>query len=327
MRTLIARTLTLVLVALTARTAWSQGTAAPSKRTNPPAISKPATKPPAPFDPNAEKARVELEAKARQEMDHVLEEWEQKSKKIVSLDVSFDRIDKSPGWGDQYFRGRAMLQSPDLACLEFQKYKLGPNGKPLFGADKLGNPVPQTESQPTERIICTGTDVLQYSYEERKIYIFPLDKQSRQKALQQGPLPFLFNMKAAEAKSRYSMNLIKQDDKDYLIGILPRETVDKQSFSKAFLWLNKETFLPNQLWLYTVGDKERQEFQFVGGSNTIVPNAAMDKKWFAFAKIEGWKEIRNPAVGAEPGPAAQGLAQPVRRAAIQPGKRPSPDPR
>ena len=32
-----------------------------------------------------------------------------------------------------------------------------------------------------------------------KIYIFPLDKDQRKRALEEGPLPFLFNMRAADA--------------------------------------------------------------------------------------------------------------------------------
>ncbi len=144
-------------------------------------------------------------------MNRLLEAWEKQSKKIISLDVAFLRVDKSPAWGEQYFQGRAMLQSPDLACLEFRKYKVGADGKPLVVAGKNGQKVEQLESEPFERIVCTGKEVLQYTWDERKIFVFPLDKQVRQKALQQGPLPFLFNMKAVDAKKRYSMSLIGRE--------------------------------------------------------------------------------------------------------------------
>ena len=81
---------------------------------------------------------------------------------------------------------------------------------------------------------------------------------------------------------------------NFLIGILPNEDIDKQSFDKAFLWLSKETFLPNRLRLYTVAQKEYQEFLFTGNSNTILANKAMNKDFFAFQKIKGWKIIENP---------------------------------
>lgn len=324
MRKLIAWTGTLVAGALIQGEGVAQ-VAAPSATKK---AAAPASKPTqGVVDPAIEKTRLDAEqAKARQAMDRVLAEWEVKSKQIKSLDVVFDRVDRSVGWGDQYYQGRAMLQSPDQACLQFQKNKLDPDGKPLVSVDKSGRKVAQLEAEPYERIVCTGTEVLQYSWDDRKMFIFPLDDESRQKALQQGPLPFLFNMKAADARRRYSMSLLKEDDKEYLIGIDPREEIDKKSFSRAFLWLSKTTYLPNQLWLYTVGEKERQEFRFAGGSNTIVANRPLDQSFFKPKQYEGWKVIRNPgAEGAEPAPGDPARA--ARRPAAQPPTRPATRPR
>jgi TIGR03009 family protein len=317
LRTLIAWTLTLAL----GTSAWAQQQAPATKKANAPANAKPAA---APVDPKAQKAMLDADLVLKKaEMEKVLSEWEVRSKKIVSLEVLFDRIDRSPGWGDQYYQGRAMLQSPDLALLQFQKYKIDANGKKVV-AKKDGKLVPQLEPEPFERIVCTGTKVLQYSWDDKKIFIFPLDKEARQKALQQGPLPFLFNMKAADAKKRYSMTLLNQDEKDYLIGIVPNEEIDKDSFSKAFLWLNKKSFLPDQLWLYTVGNKERQEFVFAGELNTIRANTPLDQKFFLDARFPGWKAIENPNGNGAP---AQGKVvvppgQPPRRQATQPAGRP-----
>jgi len=321
LRTLIAWTLILVL----GSSVGAQGTTPAARNANPPASAKTQA---ATVDPKAEKARLETEAANRLEMDRVLAEWENRSKQIKSLDVLFDRIDRSPGWGDQHYQGRAMLQSPDLACLQFQKYKLDGDRKRIYTKNKDGKVVAQMEPEPFERIVCTGKEVLQYSWDDRKIFVFPLDKQARQKALQQGPLPFLFNMKAAECKARYSMTLVQQTENDYVIGILPREDIDKDSFSKAFLWLSKKTFLPNQLWLYTIGDKERQEFKFAGDSNQIVANAPLASKWFQPTQYEGWKVVDNPnANGSAPtqGRAVVAPAQPPRRPGTQaakPGTRP-----
>jgi TIGR03009 family protein len=304
--------------------AWGQAPA--TKKTNPPAQAKGAQEPAAPVDLKAEAARIAAEAaKNRAELDRVLAEWEERSKKVTSLDVSFDRIDRSPGWGDTYYQGRAMLQSPDLACLQFQKYKLDKQGKPVLTPDKDGKPVPVLLPDPFERIVCTGQEVLQYSWDEKKMFIHPLDKSQRQKALQQGPLPFLFNLKAADLKQRYSMTLLKEDDRDYLIGIVPTEKIDRDSFNKAFLWLSKKTFLPNQLWLLPIGNKERQEFVFAGGLNRIVANAKLRPEFFRPTRFEGWKVIDNP--GGEPAApknnaAAPAANPPAGKTAAKPGSRP-----
>ncbi len=315
MRTLIAWTLTLAVGA----SAWAQAPANAAKKTNPPAAAKQA---PAPVDPRAVQARLEAN---KAEMERVLVEWENRSKQITSLDVLFERIDHSPGWGDQYYQGRAMLQSPDLACLQFQKYKLDADRRPIV-VNKDNKAIPQLEPQPYERIVCTGTEVLQYSWDDKKIFIFPLDKQVRQKALQQGPLPFLFNMKAAEAKRRYSMTLMDQNDKNYLIGIVPNEEIDKESFTQAFLWLSKKTFLPDKLQLIPVGGKEQQEFKFAGNSNKILANTSLNNDFFAAKRIEGWKVIVNPnANGAAPAPGKAVVApgQVPRRQAAQPATKPT----
>lgn len=334
MRTIVAWTMALAVGA------WSSGSVHAQKPANAPAPRRP---PASAVDKAAQTAENPEVTKARQaadlqtlaEMNTLLDLWEKQSKKTVSLNVSFDKVVRDEGFGEEYFRGRAMLQSPDLACLEFTKCKLDAEGKPLTLPDKSGKPVVQMNPEPDERIVCTGNEVLQYFWGDRKIFVFPLDKQARQKSLQQGPLPFLFNMKAAEAKRRYSMRLLKQDANEYLIGIVPNEAIDRESFTKAFLWLNKTTFLPNKLWLLPENNaKSRVEYTFTGSNNTIVTNVAMDKTIFSFAKIAGWKVIVNPgqdgqaAQGNPPGTAVgPGGTPSARRPVPQPAMRPSNQPR
>jgi TIGR03009 family protein len=326
-RAFIAWTVTLVVGALAIGPASGQGTATPPKRATPapagprqlPGPAPAATKgSAAPIDPNAVKAQQLALDKARQEMNDLLAEWEKQSRKVLSLDVSFERVDKrGPAWGDLYFQGRAMLKSPDLACLEFRKYKVGDDGTPL-------QPL-KLEPDPSERIVCTGEKVLQFLWDERVIYVHPLEKEGRQKALQQGPLPFLFNMRAADVKMRYGMTLLQQDKTDYLIAIVPHEEIDKQNFQQAFLWLNKETFLPDKLRLHMVANKEVQEFRF----KTIQANKPMDPGFFdPKVNLPGWQVKVNP--GGDPIKATQappGIAAPRSdRAPVAPPRRPVPQP-
>ncbi|WP_435005967.1 outer-membrane lipoprotein carrier protein LolA [Tundrisphaera lichenicola] len=321
MRTLIISTITLAIGSWVAGTATGQAVApAPNQSTAPV---------PAPVDNQVVKAQqaeddpAQKALQAQRDLNALLVNWENQSKKITSLDVVFDRIDKlGPAWRDDYYRGQALLQSPDLACLEFKKYVVDAEGKPV-------QPL-KLEAHPEERIVCTGTDVLQYQYDEKVVYVFPLDKQVRQKALQQGPLPFLFNMKASEVKARYRLVLMGQDAKEYLIEIKPKEEIDQQSFKTAYLWLDKKRFFPNKLRLIPVGEKEEQNF-IIG---RVKANEKIDPALFAAARFAGWKVINNPGgdgqkaqspapkAGATPGRAAQGQAQPaqrVRQPAMRPG--------
>ncbi len=345
MRRLIAWTMTLAAGASAVATASGQGTAPAPRRQSPaPAATKPAapaaTKPAAapPLDPAAVKARELALRKAREEMNQILADWEKQSKKVMSLYVEFDRVDYSKIWGDEYFVGQAILKSPDMACLEFRKVKVDGDNKPVKVADAKGKQAFDLEKDPTQRIVCTGKDVLQFEWDERVIYVYPLDKEVRQKALQQGPLPFLFNMKAAEAKARYGMSLLQQDENYYVISVVPNEDIDKDSFSRAFVWLSKENFLPKKLQLYPVQGnagkpKEVQEFTF----RNIQPNAAVDDDYFKpNLKIAGWQIKRNPAEGANnrgvpvapTDPAsARPAGTPRPGVAQQPATRPGPRPR
>jgi len=240
-------------------------------------------------------------AAKRAEMERLLVLWEKQSARLTSLDVGFIRIDRSPAWNEKLeYHGRAYLQSPNLACLHFQKLDEKPGEKPKLVEH--------------ERIVCTGKDVLQYDYETKQIFRFPLDKQERKKALQEGPLPFLFNMKAAEAKQRYGLTLLDENQKAYLIAIVPHNDNDREVFSKAFIQLSRTTFLPDRLTLLSPNGKDTQDYRFSG----IKANGEINQEFFKPLVIKGWKLVDNPA----PTQAAQ--RPPVRAAepAAPPAARP-----
>jgi TIGR03009 family protein len=251
-------------------------------------------------------AQVPDPAKAaadRQAMESLLGLWEKQSAKLNTLYVGFTRIDKSPAWDQlEEFRGQAYLQSPNLACLHF--WKVEPV-KETVAKEAAAKPALSDH----ERIVCTGTEVLQYDYKTKQIFRFPLDKQARKRALQEGPLPFLFNMKAAEAKERYGMTLVKETEKSYLISVVPHQEVDREVFSKAFIQLNKTTFLPDRLYLVSPNGKDSQDYVFSG----VKANTEIKSQFFQALTIKGWKIIDNPGEGEGP-----------RRAAVRPADEAAP---
>src|SRR4051794_36818821 len=54
-------------------------------------------------------------------MKLLLQHWEEQSTKLKSLDVKMTRVDSSKAWGEEMYEGRAILQSPNLAWLDFKK--------------------------------------------------------------------------------------------------------------------------------------------------------------------------------------------------------------
>ena len=123
-----------------------------------------------------------------------------------------------------------MLQSPDLACLQFQKYKLDAAGKPLFAKAKDGKVVAHARTQ------AVRADRLHRGRKSSSILWDDLEKSSSsrstsnrgRKPSSKGRSPFLFNMRPAEPKMRYAMTLSQSErEYDYLIGIVPREQIEQ----------------------------------------------------------------------------------------------------
>ena len=124
-------------------------------------------------------------------MDWLLKQWEQQSSRLKTLDVTILRIDDTPAWGDlEYYEGRALFKSPNLAFIDFNKIQQDDKKKPIKDPQKN-----KFVSTPHERIICTGNEVWQYKSDTQQIFIFPLEKDEQKKAIEEGPLPFLFNMR------------------------------------------------------------------------------------------------------------------------------------
>ncbi len=226
-------------------------------------------------------------------MKWLLKAWEKQSEKLKTLDVRIYRIDKDVKWKDEvHFEGRAVFKNPNLAYLDFKKIKLAPDAK--------GQLVPQKDPRtgklvaaPTETIVCNDQAVWQYLYEGRQIFLFPLDKGQRQRALDEGPLPFLFNMKAQEAEKRYEMVLQGEDPKYYLVKVFPRLTDDKESFRVAFLYLEKKFLLPARIALVSPDGKSSRDFFL----DNIQPNKEVKDDIFrgGVPARGGWKVVQNPA--------------------------------
>ncbi|MFM7590485.1 MAG: outer-membrane lipoprotein carrier protein LolA [Isosphaeraceae bacterium] len=251
-------------------------------------------------------------ARLAQRMELLLKTWEERSTLVKELDAEFVRRDHSPAWQEMSdYKGRALLKSPDLAYLDFEK---------LNTAEK--------KYLHHERIIATGKDVYHYQTASRQVFIYPLSAEERAKALEEGPLPFLFNMKADKAKKRYNMSILSENEQGAWIQIIPLEKFDQESFSKVYVLLNKQQFLPDRLILWAPNGKDTQSYTF----KTIKVNGGIDTANFiGTVPAKGWDVVRNPAGASQPpanrpgqpaAPAAGAAVAPARTAAGTPGQNP-----
>jgi TIGR03009 family protein len=256
-------------------------------------------------------------------MERLLLLWEDQSAKLRTLDVKIYRIDVNPAWKEEiHYEGRAVFKSPELAYLDFKQIKTAPNAQ--------GRLVPAVNPQngkrvttPHETIICTGKEVWQYLYDVHQIFIYPLDKNQRKRALDEGPLPFLFNMRAEDAKQRYAMTLQGENKEFYWVVIQPRLQEDRESFKVAWVVLDRKFLLPVQIKLFSPDGKSTKDFRL----SDIRPNSEVPDRIFQGGvptRRPGdprppWKVIHNPAAQAPPGGEAAGRQG-------RPGDQPAPRP-
>jgi TIGR03009 family protein len=225
-----------------------------------------------------------------QRMEQLLRLWAKQSTRLKTLDVKIKREDKAADhWGDVVrYEGRAMFKTPNRAFIDFQKV-----GE---GKDRAKTLVPH------ERIICTGTEIWDFLSLEKQVFVFQIDKKDRERALEEGPLPFLFNFQADEAKERYSMKLWREDPESYYVIVMAKQQIDKDRFSKAVVRLDRKFLLPLAIVLFDPakhGAYQRYDL------SDHKPNGPINDVNFEPKKPANWKmEVvrNNPVRGNAGGP-------------------------
>jgi TIGR03009 family protein len=255
-------------------------------------------------------------------MEALLELWAGQSAKLRSLEVSMYRIDRDLAFGDEeHFVGHAAFRAPALAYVDYRKVKMQAEADPKVKGKKVLVPAKNRAgavvSIPFETILCTGTEVWDYRFDVKQAIVYTLDKDERKRALEEGPLPFLFNLRAQDAKNRYEMALQREDKQGYLVMVKPKLKDDAVVFSTAFILLDREFLLPTRIRLMAPDSKSYQDFTV----SKINPNKEIPDRYFQGVKPgDGWRFERNP--GARPASSAKGRRGMAKRAPPAAGKVP-----
>ena len=113
-------------------------------------------------------------------------------------------------------------------------------------------------------------------------------------------LPFLFRMRAGDAKQRYSMALRGQDEKISLVEIQPRLKEDQDVFSTAWVYLDRSFLLPKRILLISPDKAKIQDFRL----SNIQANQPVNQQYFVGVKPgKPWKVADQPRRRTEKDPA------------------------
>lgn len=244
-----------------------------------------------------------LTAQQQQEVDQVLQAWEQQSGKIKRFECDFNRFEysrvfaetakKDPNQPVHMDQGKIMYEWPDKGRFEVLRELV--DGKPI-------------EGQRAERWITDGRSIFEYDFTKRQLTEHRLPPELQGK-MSEGPLPFLFGAKAETLKRRYFIRLVTPPNVQGQVWLEAWPAFAGADFQRAEVILTLPAMQPYALQLHQP-NHDRTVYQFTGvkinsrpllqllGSDPFLPTTPL-----------GWKKVVEepsaPQVGAGPQPAAR----------------------
>lgn len=236
------------------------------------------------------------------ELWQVLQDWEVESSKVKRLTGSFKRFVYDDTFQtDKRAIGSFAYEAPDkgnyvLTGAEPKKDEVSRQ------TNKDKQPYKIVVDAP-ERWVCTGTEVIKIDEKQRTYEKVTIPEEERGQNIIDGPLPFLFGMKANQAVRRYQITLYKQTETEVWLDVEPRLSKDAVNWKKSRVIIDATTFLPkavqmidptgNRTTVHTFSNLEVNKRNSLFGGDPFQPN------------LKNYKLILNekPApVSSNPGP-------------------------
>ena len=255
-------------------------------------------------------AFVPLSAEHQQYLDKVLEVWERRSNDITVYRCEFQRweFDSVFGPADEakrYSTGMIKYASPDKGLFQVQKVltyqaPMHAGGKPRYV---------ELEGDYREHWVCDGQSVYEFDAQRKLVVQQILPAHMQGKAIDQGPLPFMFRANADDIRRRYWVHAItpeKVQEKEIWLEAYPRTVEDAGNFLKVHIVMDRQRVLPKGLVIfdrnYRPGkNTSRTVFKF--NDREVNFNTSLDllnifqRNFYQPAVPRGWrKEVRQAPV-------------------------------
>ena len=230
---------------------------------------RPAAEPAAPATPAAREQPERPQGQALKveplppELMQLLQDWETSSSKITAMYGEHDRYVYNATFAiEKRGRGRLYYEAPDKGRYEVEPMSI-PKGAVSKKVDKNGKPF-ELKPHEAELWICTGTEIIKVNEDRREFERAIIPPEDRGQNMVNGPLPFLFGMKAEQARRRYFLEIVKEDENlnEVWIKAEPREARDAALWSTATIILSRKTFLPRAVLLVDTTGKETTVHSF-----------------------------------------------------------------
>jgi RNA polymerase sigma factor (sigma-70 family) len=176
-------------------------------------------------------------------LDRILDVWRRRSADHTSLDVRFSLCERDRRWGDDVFgTGRIVL---------------APGGRMLVELDRGTG-----AARDRERIIWTDDAWHQFLSKSKTHFVRPIAAEDRGRLPVVLALPFCWRMNAEDLKSRFRVELVSDDRPGTcLLRFTPLTPIGRETFSTAYVELDRSTYLPCRYVLILPGGKVTKDYR------------------------------------------------------------------
>ena len=259
------------------------------------------------------------------ELERILKYWEYLGTKTTSLqgkharftyDFTF-KVEKRAD-GEWYY------ETPDKGRLDINPVKIDAKNSVVNTVNRYDNngkvvkEQMNVESDIRESWLCDGKSVTLIHVDKREYEKIAIPAEAQGKAIEDGPLPFLFGIAAEKAKVRYRMELLPEErggKHDLSKGIIhiaayPLWKQDANNFTMAEILLDSKTFFPTAIKLVHPGNNQWTTYLFHDVKRNENRNVFNFWKDPFNPNLIGFKEISIPTAPAQGNMPAPQVANP-----------------
>lgn len=211
--------------------------------------------------PEARPPAIQAQIQTPKELELLLQTWEQRSAQVDRIQgvfkrYEYDRVFKTEKRAD----GKYWFEMPDKGRMDLSPDPTVP--KAPDNKHQLGETLFTVEPDVARTWICTGKEILDIDIPNKTYNKIEIPVQFQGERISEGPLPFLFGMKAERMKKRYLMSFGEKYDPanpESLIHIVafPLTQQEQREFQRAEVMLDPKTYLPRAVKLWDpTGNRE-----------------------------------------------------------------------
>lgn len=227
-----------------------------------------------------------IEYQVPKEVETLLLQWEQKSARVQRLSGMFSRVVyDNVFFVEKRAEGKFWYEAPDKGRMDFAPGRDLPTVNPEKKSP-AGEPYTiQADAQ--QKWICNGKEVLIINDEQKLYDRVEIPPQQQGTNIINGPLPFLFGMKAAQAKDRYLLGLGQMHDPTgkatgtgrVHVVAAPKKEIDAREWRRAEVLMDPTYFLLSAIRLLDpTGNRETvYMFRDVKGNGVWLNNPFNDR--------------------------------------------------